>query len=327
MQLPRGTFREIKKNQKTGDVLTELEQGRFSGICSISCQDGVSTLVLKSGKCILAEYETFKGDAALERLLHALADEDIDAALSTMDEAQIQISLEFNKAERIIKTRRTSPASQKPVNQPVHLAQRTITKKPGQTQETNLSPPQETLSSLAAQPQKMTPRPLADSKNPINGPPASIRTATAPVQKEPEIPASDNVQTDSTLPASLKPVNQPVHPAHRTITKKTGQTQETNLSPPQETLSTLVAQPQKMTPRPLVDSKNPVNGPPASIRTATAPVQKEPEIPASDNVQTDLDSDFDTIDSMNLNKVTDKIREECKTMVKNLHLDHLMDRD
>ncbi len=200
MQLPRGTFREIKKNQKTGDVLTELEQGRFSGICSISCQDGVSTLVLKSGKCILAEYETFKGDAALERLLHALADEDIDAALSTMDEAQIQISLEFNKAERIIKTRRTSPASQKPVNQPVHLAQRTITKKPGQTQETNLSPPQETLSSLAAQPQKMTPRPLADSKNPINGPPASIRTATAPVQKEPEIPASDNVQTDSTLP-------------------------------------------------------------------------------------------------------------------------------
>jgi hypothetical protein len=236
MQLPRGTFREIKKNQKTGDVLTELEQGRFSGICSISCQDGVSTLVLKSGKCILAEYETFKGDAALERLLHALADEDIDAALSTLDEAQIQISLEFNKAERIIKTRRTSPASQKPVNQPVHLAQRAITKKPGQTPGTNLSPPQETLSTLVAQPQKMTPRSLADSKNPVNGTPASIRTATAPVQKEPEIPASDNVQTD-------------------------------------------------------------------------------------------LESDFDTIDSMNLNQVTDKIREECKTMVKNLHLDHLMDRD
>ena len=105
MQLPRGTFREIQKNQKTGVLLEELERGRFSGICSISCRDGVSTLVLKSGKCILAEYKTFKGDAALESLIQAIADDDIDAALSTLDEAQIQLSLEFNKSDTDHKNR------------------------------------------------------------------------------------------------------------------------------------------------------------------------------------------------------------------------------
>ncbi len=117
MQLPRGTFREIQKNQKTGDLLKELERGRFSGICSISCRDSISTLVLKSGTCILAEYNTFKGDAALEGLLQALTGEEIDAALSTLDEAQIQLSLEFNKSERITKTGRYltgTPETRKP---------------------------------------------------------------------------------------------------------------------------------------------------------------------------------------------------------------------
>jgi hypothetical protein len=236
MQLPRGTFREIQKNQKTGDVLEELARGRFSGICSISCRNCVSTLVLKSGKCILAEYNTFKGDAALEGLLSAIADEDIDAALSTMDEAQIQLSLEFNQAELIMKT-------------------------------------------------------------------------------------------GTSLTASKKPVNPPVRRTHRAIMKKTDPIQGPNLSLPRETVSPLAAQLQKITPRPLAGLKKPVNGPPASIRAATAPVPKDPKILANDETQTVFESDMDMFDSMNLDQMTDKIRDDCKTMVKSLHLDHLMDRD
>jgi len=236
MQLPRGTFREIKKNQKTGEVIHELERGRFSGICSISCRDGVSTLVLKSGRCILAEYNTFKGDAALEGLLHAHAEEDIDAALSTLDETQLQLSLDYNKAEQIVKTGRTSPASQ-------------------------------------------------------------------------------------------KPMNLPVHPTHHAMEKKTGPTPGTNLSPRHKNVSPLAAQPQTMTPPPFAGPKIPVNRPKGSIKAASAPVPKEAEIPASDTAQTGLERDLDTIDSMNLEQVTDKIRDDCKTMVKHLHLDHLMDRD
>ena len=34
MQLPRGTFREIKKKTKFGGLFEELQQTRFSGICT-----------------------------------------------------------------------------------------------------------------------------------------------------------------------------------------------------------------------------------------------------------------------------------------------------
>jgi hypothetical protein len=101
MQLPRGTFREIKKNRKTGDVLKELQQNRFSGICCISCHDEVCTLVIRAGDCILAEYGTGKGNAALENILHSFGENDIDAAISSFDEVQIRLSLEFNTAEQV----------------------------------------------------------------------------------------------------------------------------------------------------------------------------------------------------------------------------------
>ena len=238
MQLPRGTFREIQKKKKTEDLLTELERGRFSGICSISCPDGISTLVLKSGKCILAEYTTFKGDAALEFLHQALAGEDVDAALSTLDEAQIQLSMEFNKPERITKTGRVPPASQKTVHLP------------------------------------------------------------------------------------------PVPPAHQSVVKKTGTAPEQNLSPTKEEAPTLVAHSPESTPRTFAAPKNAIKGSPtAPIKAAAVPVKKEQEIPATETTQTDFENDLDTLNSMNLDQMSDKMRDECKTMVKHLRLDHLMDKD
>jgi hypothetical protein len=236
MQLPRGTFREIQKNQKTGDLLAELERSRFSGICSISCRDGISTLVLKLGKCILAEYNTFKGDAALENLLASLEGEIVDAALSTMDEAQIQLSLEFNKSERVVRASRGPPAPQKAVHPP---------------------------------------------------------------------PSPDS----------------------HVLAKKTSQTQGENPSPPSVEVSKLVARSPEKTPRTLAGPKNPVSAPPPSLRAEKTLVQKEPEAPIKDTGKTDFESDLDTLNSMNLDQVTDKIRDECKTMVKHLRLDHLMDKD
>jgi len=120
MQLPRGTFREIKKNRKTGDVLLELQQNRFSGICCISCHDEVCTLVIRAGDCVLAEYGTWKGDAALENIRYSFADEMIDAAISSFDEVQIRLSLEFNTAEQIRITRLAAPDTKKTVLPRVH---------------------------------------------------------------------------------------------------------------------------------------------------------------------------------------------------------------
>ena len=236
MQLPRGTFREIQKNQKAGDLLVELERSRFSGICSISCREGVCTLVLKSGKCILAEYTTSKGDAALEGLLMSNSGEAIDAALSTLDEAQIQLSLEFNKSERVVKAPRGPPPPQKAVHHPA--------------------------------------------------------------------PAAPHV-----------------------MAKKTSPSQGANPAPPSEEVSKLVARSPEKTPRPLAGPKNPVTVPPPSFREEKRTAPKEPEAPVKETGKTDFENDLDTLNSMNLDQVTDKIRDECKTMVKHLRLDHLMDKD
>jgi len=236
MQLPRGTFREIQKNKETHDLLAELERGRFSGICSISNRDSICTLVMKSGKCILAEYKTFKGDAALEDLLNSLEGENIDAALSTLDEQQIQLSLEFNKAERIVKATHNRPTARK--------------------------------------------------------------------------------QTPHTIV-----------PAQRVLVKKTGPKPEENPSPPREEIATLVAHSAEKIPRRLAVPQNPVTGPPPAIRSEKHPVPQEPEKPEKNTEQSDFDNDLNILDSMNLDQVKDKIRDDCKTMVKHLHLDHLMDKD
>ncbi|MGA7627975.1 hypothetical protein [Methanoregula sp.] len=236
MQLPRGTFREIQKNRETHNLLVELERGHFSGICSISKRDSICTLVLKSGKCILAECNSFKGDAAFEDLLDSLAGETVDAALSTLDEQQIQLSLEFNKAERIAKATYNRPA-----------------------------------------PRKSTPHTVV--------------------------------------------------PAQRVLIKKTDIIHEKNLSPPHEEVATLVAHSSEKIPRRLAGPQNPVTGPPPAIRLERQPGPKEPEIPEKNTEKTDFDNDLDILDSMNLDQVKDKIRDDCKTMVKHLHLDHLMDKD
>jgi len=101
MQLPRGTFREIKKHTKFGVLFEELQQTRFSGLCTISFGKVNGIIVFKSGKRILAEYENCIGDVAWVEL-QKIVDETVDAALSTLDTAQIELSLEFNKSCRIL---------------------------------------------------------------------------------------------------------------------------------------------------------------------------------------------------------------------------------
>ena len=63
-------------------------------------------------------------------------------------------------------------------------------------------------------------------------------------------------------------------------------------------------------------------------------VKKEAGGPAASDAETHdahgqssiFEKDIDTFDSMDLDNVTDKIRNDCKTMIKQLHLEHLMER-
>ena len=107
MQLPRGTFREIRKNTTVEKVLKELEQTKFSGICSLSLDRETGTLVYHSGTCILVKFHEKSGDPGWDELQKYAGE--VDAALSTLDEAQVQLSLEFNKACRLVKAGRSGP--------------------------------------------------------------------------------------------------------------------------------------------------------------------------------------------------------------------------
>ena len=56
---------------------------------------------------------------------------------------------------------------------------------------------------------------------------------------------------------------------------------------------------------------------------------KKPETdepPEKDRDTSMFETDLDTFDTMDFDNVTDKIRTDCKTMIKQLHLDHLMER-
>ncbi len=95
MQLPRGTFCAIRKNEEIAGLLLELEQSKFTGICSLSFRAGKATMVFSLGSCILAEIPGKTGDPASTGLM-AMAGEKADAALSTLDATQVRLALDFN---------------------------------------------------------------------------------------------------------------------------------------------------------------------------------------------------------------------------------------
>jgi hypothetical protein len=248
MQLPRGTFREIKKGQRLEDLLEELGRSRFSGICSISFDDIISTLVMKSGKCILATYAHMTGDAAYDEV-GTIPDQEVDAALSTLDEAQIQLALEFNKAARIIKSAKTVSAHQKPAEPAAPIIHQTVEMVHAPAHGARVHTPAHATPGTI-------PRPVVNSS----------------------IPAA--------APAAVQP-DEPISARHRA-----GSAHEPVLAIPKE-------------------SKKPnANGEEDKIQPETSSFEK----------------DIDTFDTMDISNVTDKIRKDCKTMVKQLNLDHLMER-
>jgi hypothetical protein len=252
MQLPRGTFQNIKRHTRVGVLLEELREMKYSGICTISCKAGNCTVVFNSGIRILAQYQDALGDAAWDDLLK-ISSEYADAALSTLDKAQIQLSLEFNKTCRIGKGLQT----------------------------------EKTLAEKKPEPQ------LQSIKNAPLAPAARVQAAMT------------------------KPHPKPVLP----------ETNAFNASGITETLHT------SELPKIISDIQ---------FRRATykqsAAVQQKSQVydkrqegeKKSEGMFTDIDSnsfdaDINTFETMDVDSITDKIRGECKTIIKQLQLEHLTD--
>lgn len=251
MQLPRGTFREIRKIVAIENLFKDLEAEKFTGIASISSQSLTGTLVFKAGKCILVKFRNSRGDTAWDELQKA-GHEEVDAALSLLGDAQIELALEFNKQSRITRVAKHAPA-------PPHVQRA--------------------------------------------APPAPGEPRAAPVQK-PAAPV-----------APLKPPVKPAPVRHHVSAPSTAAPQAPAYSPP---------------PHPPPASKTPAQAPPVPPvpvpRREEARKSETEEPPKKEHETSSFESDIDTFDSMDLDNVTDKIRTDCKTMIKQLHLDHLMER-
>lgn len=133
-----GNFYKIKKAEQITFILNDLKRTTFSGICSISSDTVSGTFVFGSGNCILAKIQHKSGDEAWDELLK-MSSHKVDAALLSLDEAQVSQALEINKACRIVNVRDTisssAPEHTNPKN-PEHLPQEpeksTQTKEPRQ---------------------------------------------------------------------------------------------------------------------------------------------------------------------------------------------------
>ncbi len=100
MQLPRGSFRDLKKGIALESLIRGLKETSFSGYCKTVSGESSALLVLKGGEVILAKYGNLEGDAALFAIIR-LGDVLVDAVLHDLNETQLQLAMEFNPSARI----------------------------------------------------------------------------------------------------------------------------------------------------------------------------------------------------------------------------------
>jgi hypothetical protein len=100
MQLPRGTFRELKRGTDLHSLISEMERACLSGYCKIMTGETPILLVFSNGRIILVECGTLTARAAMEELSRA-GGEPVDAVLHDLSDSQLKLALEFNPSARV----------------------------------------------------------------------------------------------------------------------------------------------------------------------------------------------------------------------------------
>lgn len=103
MQLPRGSFQELKKNIRMSDLLEEIKGKLFTGSCSFTIDSAAGTLVAKDGRVLLASFGKTTGNVAL-REIFSHSEDITDAEFSLLSPPQLQLALEFNHNARVTET-------------------------------------------------------------------------------------------------------------------------------------------------------------------------------------------------------------------------------
>ncbi len=165
---------------------------KFTGVCTISYKTGNGTIVFKHGKRILAEFQNTTGDSAWDAFQKIIS-EKADASLSTLSEAQIQLSLEFNKTCLVATGAKTEKPA--PVDIPVPP--------PVRTSPPHITPPQQ----AKAVPVKTQQKPGIPQFAPLPGP-GTVQQVKSP--QPPRIISDSQLRTATQLAEGH--VKTPVHP-------------------------------------------------------------------------------------------------------------------
>jgi len=254
MQLPRGTFLSIKRSKKVEDLFMELQETKFTGVCTISSRSGNGTIVFKQGKRILAQHRDKTGDNAWNEL-QDITEEKVDASLSTLNEAQVQLSLEFNKTCLVLK----GGKSEKTVH-----------------------------SSIQAQPPQTIPF------SPVS-PPKQDHTVHGKSHQKTGI----SIIAPSQTPGMVEPLHTPEPPKI--------------ISDTQLRTAAQIASVQLKT---QIHTKKPDDKKPQDLSSSL-----------EESNSSSFEEDIETFETMDVEAIRNKIRGECKTLIKDLNLEHLTENE
>jgi len=86
----------MEKGERLDNILKKLSSDQFSGVCSLAYQDRTIEIVLEKGRIFLASVDALSGENAMQ-VITGLWDQPVDAAISDLTPAQLQLSREFNE--------------------------------------------------------------------------------------------------------------------------------------------------------------------------------------------------------------------------------------
>jgi len=105
MQIPRGTFRALRRGCDLNTLIQEMKDTAFNGYCRIAPGSGSIIIVFEKGNIRLAEYNTLEGDSALERIFQS-GPVTVDAVLHDFNAAQLDLAVEFSPLALVKSKRR-----------------------------------------------------------------------------------------------------------------------------------------------------------------------------------------------------------------------------
>jgi len=317
MQFPRGRFAAFKKEIRICDLLEELKQSRFSGYCIITRGMETSSLVLKNGNCLLAGYQELIGDDAWISI-RRIGESEVDAQLMHLSPAQLTLTLEFNPGA-CIERKRKSNHGEKPGDVPVNNA-REERKSPARIPKPRTSrdsPERETGAGalhLTGQATGVESHPAKAGTHPEEGQPAEPAHSgeAAPVRPDQTTPPGSDIRTG-------------ISPGH------------------QDDSGPVPAPPGDLTP---VPPEKPAPGTGLAREHAVPPVSGEPraeqgpegrsalqdthssarETPEGKSANEGFLRELAALDAMDLQSMTEKIRNNCRVIIQGLHLEHLLDQ-